>query len=125
MKAANAALNRCLQGGYKVTVSVVDASGLEKVMLRGDGANPATISGAYRKAFTSGSIGLSSANVANLVATNPGSIGLPKLDDRIIALGGGLPILANSQLVGGIGVSGSPSAAFDQTCAQAGIDSLR
>jgi len=37
-KAANAALAKCEEGKYKVSVAVVDRGGNVKVLLRGDGA---------------------------------------------------------------------------------------
>ena len=39
-KAANAALVKCEEGGYRVSVAVVDRGGSLKVLLREDGAGP-------------------------------------------------------------------------------------
>jgi uncharacterized protein GlcG (DUF336 family) len=38
---ANAAMAKCKEMGYRVSVTVVDRAGLPIVMLRGDGAGPA------------------------------------------------------------------------------------
>jgi uncharacterized protein GlcG (DUF336 family) len=40
----------------------------------------------------------------------------------VLALGGGLPIKAGSEVVGAVGVSGSPGK--DDVCSQAGIDKV-
>jgi uncharacterized protein GlcG (DUF336 family) len=44
-------------------------------------------------------------------------------DDRLTCLRGGLPLMVESQCVGGIGVSGGPEA-DDVLVAQAGVDAL-
>jgi uncharacterized protein GlcG (DUF336 family) len=41
---------------------------------------------------------------------------------RVLALGGGLPIKAGNEVIGTVGVSGSPGK--DDVCAQAGIDKV-
>jgi hypothetical protein len=55
-KAANAALAKCEEGRYKVSVAVVDRGGNVKVLLRGDGAGPHTQDSSARKAYTASSI---------------------------------------------------------------------
>lgn len=124
LKAASAALNRCSQGGYKVTVTVVDADGVQKVVLSQDGANPATQSGSYRKAFTAVSLGSPTSALVAL-PSNPAQAGVARLDDRILLLAGGLPVIMNNQPVAAIGVSGAPTGTIDETCAAAGLASLR
>src|ERR1700682_2220482 len=49
---ANAAMEKCKEMGFKVSVAVVDRAGLQIVMLRGDGAGLHTPEGADRKAYT-------------------------------------------------------------------------
>jgi uncharacterized protein GlcG (DUF336 family) len=41
---------------------------------------------------------------------------------RVLALAGGLPIKAGSEVIGAVGVSGSPGK--DDVCSQAGIDKV-
>lgn len=41
---------------------------------------------------------------------------------RVLALAGGLPIKAGNEVVGAVGVSGSPGK--DDVCSQAGIDKV-
>ena len=47
---ANAAMDKCKEMGYRVSVTVVDRAGLPIVMLRGDGAGLHTPEGSDRKA---------------------------------------------------------------------------
>jgi uncharacterized protein GlcG (DUF336 family) len=39
-------------------------------------------------------------------------------------VGGGVPVMAAGSMVGGVGVSGSPSGEADQKCAEAGIEAI-
>jgi uncharacterized protein GlcG (DUF336 family) len=125
VKAANAALAACRAAGYKVAVSVVDSEGVQTVLVRDDGASATTPSGSFKKAFTSASVGLSTQMLVNMVKSDPTLAAVPELDDRMAFVGGGLPIIVNNRVVGGIGVAGVPAGPLNETCAKAGIDSLR
>ena len=118
---ANAALAQCQSMGFKVSVTVLDRDGLAVVMLRGDGAGLHTPEGADRKAYTARTYGSPSANFAKRVQSDPGYA--PAMQyTRVLALGGGLPIKVGSEVIGAVGVSGSPGK--DDVCSQAGIDKV-
>ncbi|MEZ4620544.1 MAG: heme-binding protein [Caldilineaceae bacterium] len=121
---ASAALDACADEGYGVSVTVVDTGGVQKVHLRADGAGPHTIGSSAGKAYTAASMKRATLGLANFVGENPALEGLRDLDDRILILGGGLPIQIDDVVVGGIGVSGAPSGDIDDACVQAGIDSM-
>jgi len=118
---ANAALAQCQSMGFKVSVTVVDRAGLPIVMLRGDGAGLHTPEGADRKAYTARTYGSPSANFAKRVQTEP-SYAPAMQYTRVLALAGGLPIKVGNEVIGAVGVSGSPGK--DDICAQAGIDKI-
>jgi uncharacterized protein GlcG (DUF336 family) len=59
-----------------------------------------------------------------VVVNNPATEGLRDMDDDILILGGGLPIVLNDLVIGGIGVGGAPGGDLDEACAQAGIDKI-
>jgi uncharacterized protein GlcG (DUF336 family) len=118
---ANAAVEKCQSMGYKVSVTVLDRAGLQIVMLRGDGAGLHTPEGADRKAYTARTYGSPSANFAKRVQSDPGYA--PAMQyTRVLALGGGLPIKAGNEVIGAVGVSGSPGK--DDVCSQAGLDKV-
>lgn len=117
---ARAALAKCRADGNHVSVTVLDRDGLVKIAFRDDGAGPHTIVTSRRKAFTSLTFKQPSGQWAHRVLTNPAIAGL-KDTAGTIALGGGMPIKAGDQVVGAIGVSGSPGADKDEACANAGI----
>ena len=123
-KIANAAMDKCIKDGYRVSVAIVARSGETKVLLRADGASPHTVGSSTGKAFTSASMGQSTMDLANLIKEKPELEQLRNMDDRMLILAGGLPIKIGDALVGGIGVGGAPGGHLDQVCAQAGIDSV-
>jgi uncharacterized protein GlcG (DUF336 family) len=117
---AQAALAKCRADGNHVSVTVVDRDGLVKIAFRDDGAGPHTIVTSRRKAFTSLTFKQPSGQWAHRVLTDPAIAGL-KDTAGTIALGGGLPVKAGNEVIGAIGVSGSPGADKDEACASAGI----
>jgi uncharacterized protein GlcG (DUF336 family) len=118
---ANAALAQCESMGFKVSVTVVDRGGLPIVMLRGDGAGLHTPEGSERKAYTARTFSQPSAAFAKRMLDDPASVGSRQYT-RVLALAGGLPIKAGNEVVGAVGVSGSPGK--DDVCSQAGIDKV-
>ncbi len=123
LKAADGALQRCRADGYQVAVAVVDRFGIQQVMLRDRYAGPHTPSTATRKAWTAVSFRTGTVDLNALVTEDPAVAGLRNIDGALV-LGGGLPIEAAGSIVGGIGISGAPSGAFDEACAQAGIEAI-
>lgn len=118
---ANAAMKKCEELGFKVSVAVIDRAGLAIVMLRGDGAGLHTPEGADRKAYTARTFGAPSADFVKRMLNDPTSVG-SKEYTRVLALPGGLPIKVGDEVVGAVGVSGSPGR--DDECSQAGIDKV-
>lgn len=123
-KAAAAALDKCKQDGYRVSVAVVDRAGVLRVLMRGDGAGPHTTDSSSKKAYTAASLGRPTSELADLIAKVPFLQALREMNDRILILGGGLPIQFGNEVVGGVGVGGAPGAHLDDACAQAGLDSI-
>jgi len=118
---AQGALAQCQSMGYKVSVAVVDRAGLTLVMLRGDGAGLHTPEGAERKAFTARTFSQPSADFVKRMSERPETAGSVHYT-HVLALPGGLPIKSGSEVVGAVGVSGSPGK--DDVCSQAGIDKV-
>jgi uncharacterized protein GlcG (DUF336 family) len=118
---ANAALEQCKSMGYKVSAAVVDRGGQTIVMLHGDGAGLHTPEGAERKAFTARTFGQPSADFVKRLSERPDTAGSVHYT-RVLALPGGLPIKAGNEVIGAVGVSGSPGK--DDVCSQAGLDKV-
>ena len=123
-KAANSAVEKCTHDGYRVSAAVVDRAGVLRTLLRGDGAGPHTVDSSSKKAYTAASLRRPTSELAELVAKTPPLQALRDMNDRVLILGGGLPIEIGGEVVGAIGVGGAPGAHLDDACAQAGLDSI-
>ena len=115
---AQAALEHCRAQGYQVSVSVIDASGLPKVYLRDDGSSLQTIDVSRRKAYTALIYKRPSSETVKAWAADPQRV-LVTIEGTV-ALGGGVPIKAGNEVIGGIGVSGASGSDKDEACAMAG-----
>lgn len=124
LKAAQAALKHCRDGGFQVAVAVVDRMGIAQVMLRDRFAGPHTPSMARDKAWTAVSFRTNTTQLGE--ASQPGQpqSGI-RNRPRVAAVGGGLMIEAGGSLLGAIGVSGAPGGREDDACAAAGIAAIR
>lgn len=118
---ANGAIQKCQEMGYKVSVTVVDRGGLPIVMLHGDGAGLHTNEGSDKKAYTARTFSAPSADFVKRLMDNPAAVGSRQYT-RVLALGGGLPIKVGNEVIGAVGVSGSPGK--DDVCSQAGLDKV-
>jgi len=126
IQVATAALAACRADGQKVSVTVVDHAGREKVRLRDDGAAPHTEVHSFRKAYTALSYRMPSGEYGKRVK-ELSSIG-PVLLPNITTAAGGVPIHAGDRVVGAVGISGTPGSAgggeHDAKCAAAGIQKV-
>ena len=123
-EAVGAAVDTCKGKGFAVSAVVVDASGARQALLRGDNAGIHTLDSAGDKAYTSASFKANSAAVRERLMANPQASGLAVLPN-VLMVGGGVPIKVGEEVIGGIGVGGTPSAETDEQCAQAGIDKIK
>jgi uncharacterized protein GlcG (DUF336 family) len=118
---ANAVIAKCQSMGFKISVSVLDRGGLALVMLRDEGASLHTVESSDRKAYTARTFRQPSAAIVKRIQDEPAVAGFKEYT-RVIALPGGLPIKIGDDVIGAVGVSGSPGK--DDECAQAGIDKV-
>jgi uncharacterized protein GlcG (DUF336 family) len=123
-KAATAAVEKCAADGYRVSVAVVDRAGVLRVLLRADGAGPHTTDSSTKKAYTAATLRQTTSELGELMAKVPTVQGLRDMNEKILILGGGLPIEINKEVVGAIGVGGAPGTHLDDACGQAGLDSI-
>jgi uncharacterized protein GlcG (DUF336 family) len=118
---ATASLDRCRADGYKVTITVLNRHARTALVLSDDGASPHTVENSTRKAYTAFTTRAPSGEMSK--RPEPLLTGFLLLD-KLTVLEGGLPIWAGKELVGSIGVSGSPSGDKDAACAKVGIDKI-
>jgi len=115
---AEAALAECKAKGYNTSVVVVDRAGQPIVVLRDENATAQTTEMARRKAYTARMFRMSTLDFQKRTE-DPKYAAQRDIAD-ILALGGGVPINAGNETIGGIGSSGS-SQDQDDACAKAGV----
>jgi uncharacterized protein GlcG (DUF336 family) len=121
--AALAAVRFAEANGWKINVAVVDRSGNLMSFLRMPGAFIHSIDIAIDKAYTSASFGFPTKKWMELIGHDEGmKLGFSSTP-RLVVFGGGLPISAGDDWIGGIGVSGA-SETQDEECAHAGLAAL-
>lgn len=123
IKIAKKAVRECRRDGFSVSAAVVDASGVLLAQVRDNGAGPHTVTSAFRKAFTAASLRRSTGELAELIVNVPTTAGLQFMNDNLLLLQGGLPIMVGGEIAGGVGVGGAPGGQFDEACAMAALDS--
>jgi uncharacterized protein GlcG (DUF336 family) len=124
LKAAQAALKSCRDGGYQVAVAVVDRSGLAQVMLRDRFAGAHTPKTAIGKAWTAVSFRTNTTAMAEMTQSGKPASGIRQLPN-VVMVGGGVLIEGGGSILGGIGVSGAPGGDIDEKCANAGIAAIK
>jgi uncharacterized protein GlcG (DUF336 family) len=129
VEAAQEAIRACAATGYPVVATVVDVAGITKASLRGDHSTIHTRETAFRKAYTAVTLGpIFKADTTSLLAKTVGaSSGAPSFltVPNIIFLPGAVVIKNGEEIVGAIGVGGSPGGDKDEVCAQAGVAKIR
>lgn len=103
----------CLANGTKVATVVIDTEGVPVALVAGDGSATITQRIAMGKAMISLKIKDVSENGAKADPAVMANLG--------VARPGGIPIMAGSDIVGAIGVSGSPAGTADEVCAKAAL----
>jgi uncharacterized protein GlcG (DUF336 family) len=116
---AEAALAECRGRGFHTSVAVVDRAGTLLAMLRDELASPATIDMARGKAYTALVFRAPTSEFQKATAEDPTRAPQRNVPG-ILALGGGVPIVVNGEILGGIASSGS-SQKDDDECARAGL----
>jgi uncharacterized protein GlcG (DUF336 family) len=107
--------------GIRVTIAVTDAGGHLAALARDDGAPFLSVNVAIDKAWTAASFGLPTHVWADVIA-NPQVAQLAH-QPRLVAVGGGVPIVADGRVVGGIGISGG-NAVQDRQAAEIALKAL-
>ena len=121
-KMVAAAVAKAEELGCKQNVAVVDEGGNLKALGRMDGAPLLGVEGCQRKAFTA-LFGFGTQDLYNAIKEDQSLVvGLSHFS-RATMVGGGLPIVVDGEVIGGIGVGGG-TVDEDVACSQAGLDAL-
>jgi len=126
---AQGSLEKCRSQSYKCAVTVLDAAGRTLIALQDDGAMLHRFDVAHKKAYTAlvyrrpskQVVEGWSAKTASSAPLVEGTMPNPPIEGTI-DMGGGLPILAGTEVIGAVAVSGAPGWEMDEACAKAGLD---
>ena len=113
------------EAGWAMSFAVVDNFGRPVAMVRMDGTRWMTPKIAHSKAFTSATFGRSSASVGEFAEGRKQLFQSAQevIGEPLLPAGGGLPIVIDGTLLGGVGASGGTEAE-DIEAAQAGLDTI-
>jgi uncharacterized protein GlcG (DUF336 family) len=115
---AEGTIAECKSKGFHTSAVVVDRAGQVMVILRDEQATAQTAEMARRKAYTARMFRVTTLEFQK--RTSDPALAAQRDIADILALGGGVPIQAGSDTIGGVGSSGS-SQEMDDACAKAGI----
>jgi uncharacterized protein GlcG (DUF336 family) len=120
---AEAAVAACAAKTYPMSAVVVNRDGDTIVAMRADEASPHTMENARRKAYTAMAFKQPTAEYAKKLQ-DPTSVAHQQVTlPNVIAIPGGQPIKSGNQIIGGVGVSGSPG--VDDECVNAGLEKVK
>ena len=121
--AVQGAAAKAKQLGHAMSIVIADESSIAKASLRMDGASELTLNIASDKAHTSASLGMATSAVWDMIKNDPPlQAGFPSVP-RVIAFGGGYPILEDGKVIGAIGISGGHYS-DDMEVARAGLAAI-
>lgn len=124
-KAIEAAEKKAHEFNIYITTVISDDHGTAIALSRMDGAF--TVSGdfARAKAFTSATLGFPTNKLADFVGEGKPYFGLSNLDSgEFTTIAGGMPVIQNGKLIGGVGVGGSTDVNQDALCAEEAVKIL-
>ncbi|MFZ6680851.1 GlcG/HbpS family heme-binding protein [Undibacterium sp. Tian12W] len=107
--------------GIAVTIAVNDNAGHLKAFERADSAALLTVDVAIDKAWTAASFGLPTHTWTAIISNDV--VAQLAHRPRLVAVGGGCPIIDNGKVIGGIGISGG-NALQDQQVAEIALRAL-
>lgn len=110
--------------GVPMDIAVVDAGNNLTAFARMDGAWLGSIDIAQNKAYTARAFDMSTKDLAPLCQSGQPLFGIHASNQgRLIVFAGGIPLLADGEVIGAIGVSGG-SVEQDHEVAEAGVAAL-
>ena len=131
LEAAQTAVSTCTTNGSKVSAAVVDSAGVLRVLLSADGAGKESVDTSTKKAFTANALKASTYDMLQKMKTDQALAAKLNADPSLRLRPGGLPIMVGDEVIGAIGVGGTPTrngvagGEGDAACAKAGLDKIK
>jgi uncharacterized protein GlcG (DUF336 family) len=105
----------------RVTVVVVDESGIIKTMSRMDGAPLVSIETATNKAYAAAAIGMPPDDFYSAIESDGAAVASFATRPGLALIAGGLPVIVAGQIAGAVGVAGAMTGAEDRQIAEAAV----
>jgi uncharacterized protein GlcG (DUF336 family) len=131
LEAGQAAVAACAANGVKAAVSVVDSAGVLRLMLAADGVANDQIEISRKKAVTAVALKAATSEIAEKMEKDQAFKAKIEADKTLFPRPGGLPLVAGSDVIGAIGISGAsrldgvPGGVRDEACAKAGLEKVK
>ena len=114
----DAAVREAQAMSIAVTVVAVDESGVLKAMRRTVHAPLVSVQTALNKAYAAAAIGIPPDDFYNAIQADAAAVAEFATRPGLALIAGGLPVLADGQLAGALGVAGAMTAADDRRIAE-------
>jgi uncharacterized protein GlcG (DUF336 family) len=131
LEAAQTAVSTCTAKGDKVAAAIVDSAGVLRVLVSADGAGANSVENGTKKAFTANAFKTTTSDLVEKMKTDKALEAKLDADPSLRARPGGLPIMVGNEVIGAIGVGGTPTrngiagGLGDEACANAGLDKIK
>lgn len=114
----------CQKQGYQVSAAVVDRNGILLAFIRDPLSGNHSISVATRKAYTAATF-----QTSTISMMQNKSFDSLRFADKVLLIGGGVPIRIGGHFYGAVGISGAPAKKItgdiDHACGEEGIEAIR
>jgi len=117
----SAAIARAAAMSVAVTVVVVDESGVVKSMTRMDGAPLVSVQTGINKAYAAAAIGMPPDDFYSAIQADGAAVASFATRPGLALIAGGLPVVVDGQVAGGVGVAGAMTGAEDRAIAEAAV----
>jgi uncharacterized protein GlcG (DUF336 family) len=131
LEAAQTAVSTCTANGAKISAAIVDSAGVLRVQLSADGASKQSVESSTKKAFTANALKAATYDLAEKMKTDQALAAKLNADSNLRVRPGGLPLMVGNEVIGAIGVGGTPTrngvagGEGDAVCAKAGVDKIK
>jgi uncharacterized protein GlcG (DUF336 family) len=119
-----AAVAEAGRGSVPVTVATVDESGVMKEMCRMDGAPLVSVQTALNKAYAAAAIGMPPDEFYAAIEADGAAVAEFGTRPGLALIAGGIPVVIDGQVAGGIGVAGAMTGAEDRRIAETAVSAL-
>lgn len=120
----NLAKQEAIKNNFKVSITIVDRGGRTLLVWRNQDAGVHTIRASYKKAYTANSQKRTTQSIMEGIKEGKIPQDIKYLDENFSVMMGGIPIILDGVVVGGIGVGGAHGSE-DVQIAKAGLGFIK